>query len=136
MTNFPKILLLAMVLGASSQAVAQDVDNGAQIYFDYLCYSCHGYNGTNLSVPLANGLSGITANEDVFIAFLRQRADLNPATATRAMPNYDAAALSDEDARDLFAYIKTLRDIPPEVSDDPLMQKVLDAAKADQPSGE
>ena len=52
------------------------------------------------------------------------------------MPNYDAAALSDEDARDLFAYIKTLRDIPPEVSDDPLMQKVLDAAKADQPSGE
>ena len=117
-------------------AFAQDVAEGEKIYSDYKCYSCHGYNGTNLTVPLANDLSGITVNEDVFIAFLRQRADVNPATATRAMPNYDKSVLGDDMARDLYAYIKTLRDNPPEVSDDPLMQKVLEAAKADQPSGE
>ena len=119
-----------------TNAVAQDVADGEKIYHDYKCYSCHGYNGTNIFVPLANDLSGITVNEDVFIAFLRQRADVNPATATRAMPNYDASVLNDKMAKDLYAYIKTLRDKSPEVSDDPLMQKVLDAAKADRPTGD
>jgi cytochrome c553 len=130
------IKLVPLIAVLATSAFAQDIGEGEKIYIDYKCYSCHGYNGTNLSVPLANGLSGITVNEAVFITFLRQRADVNPPNATRAMPNYDASVLSDEMARDLYAYIKTLRDNPPEVSDDPVMQEMLDAAKADRPSGE
>ena len=120
----------------TASAMAADIENGEKLYQDFLCYSCHGYNGTNLSVPLANDLSGILATEAVFIAFLRQRAELAPDTASRAMPNYDDTVLSDSQAKDLYAYIKTLRDNTPEVADDVLMQQILDAAKSDKPSGE
>jgi len=130
------ITILAATTFLPGIAASQDVAAGETYYQEYLCYSCHGYGGTNLDQPLANGLSGIMVNESVFITFLRQRDDVNPATATRAMPNYAVSALSDQKAKDLYAYIKTLKDSPPEVADDPLMQTILDAAKAQQPSGE
>jgi cytochrome c553 len=127
-------ITLCLIL-ASNLAVAQDADNGAQLYKEYLCYSCHGYNGTSPIRPLANDLSGIMSSEVLFLTFLRLRSDVNPASATRAMPNYSAAALSDDKARDIYAYVKTFIDEPPEVADDPLMQQILDAAKAKDPSG-
>ena len=125
---------LCLIL-ASNLAHAQDIDNGAQLYKEYLCYSCHGYNGTSPIRPLANDLSGIMSSEDLFLTFLRLRADVNSVTATRAMPNYSEAALSDDKARDIYAYVKTFIDEPPEVADDPLMQQILDAAKAKDPAG-
>jgi cytochrome c553 len=125
---------LCLIL-ASNLVQAQDADNGAQLYKDYLCYSCHGYNGTSPLRPLANDLSGIMSSEDLFLTFLRLRADVNPASATRAMPNYSAAALSDDKARDIYAYVKTFIDEPPEVADDLLMQQILNAAKAKDPAG-
>lgn len=117
-------------------ASAQDVDKGEQLYKEYLCYSCHGYNGTSPIRPLANELSGIMTNEALFLTFLRLRTDFNPASASRNMPNYSEASLSDDQARDIYAYVKTFIDEPPEVADDPLMQQILDAAKAKEPSGE
>jgi cytochrome c553 len=120
---------------ASNLAHAQDADNGAQLYKEYLCYSCHGYNGTSPIRPLANDLSGIMSSEDLFLTFLRLRSDVHSVTATRAMPNYSEAALSDDKARDIYAYVKTFIDEPPEVADDPLMQQILDAAKAKDPAG-
>jgi cytochrome c553 len=130
------VAILAAATFLPVNAAGQDVADGERYYIEYLCYACHGYGGTNLQQPLVNGLSGIMVNETVFITFLRQRDDVNPATATRAMPNYAVSTLSDRQARDLYAYIKSLKDSPPEVADDPLMQKILDAAKAQQPSGE
>lgn len=132
MVRFTTAILVIMA-GVTS---AQDVGNGAKLYYDYLCYSCHGYNGTAMRRPLTNDLSGIMANETVFIAFLRQRADMNPDTASNNMPNYSAATLSDRQARDLYAYISEFEDNPPEVKDDPLMQEILDATKARDPAGE
>jgi mono/diheme cytochrome c family protein len=61
---------------------------------------------------------------------------MNPEIATNSMPNYAATTLSDPQARDLYAYIRTFKDNPPEVKDDPLMQEILDAAKARDPAGE
>jgi cytochrome c553 len=127
---------IAALILAAGAASAQDVASGEKLYYDYLCYSCHGYNGTALRRPLTNDLSGIMANETVFIAFLRQRADMNPETASNSMPNYSAATLSDRQARDLYAYINQFEDNPPEVKDDPLMQEILDATKARDPAGE
>lgn len=127
-------LMFSLLMHCGS-AFAQDVEKGAQLYQDYLCYSCHGHNGTSPLRPLANDLSGILTNEDLFISYLRLRADVNPATATRAMPNYSEAALSDDKARDIYAFVKTFIENPPEVADDPLMQQILDAAKAREPSG-
>lgn len=128
--------IIAALIFASGIATAQDVDSGERLYEDYLCYSCHGYNGAALRKPLVNGLSGIMVNETVFIAFLRQRGELNPETASNAMPNYAETTLSDAQAKDLYAYIRTLKDNTPDVQDDPLMQEILDAAKAKSPSGE
>ena len=49
------------------------------------------------------------------------------------MPNYAASTLSDEQALDIYAYIKSLKDESPEVEDNPVMQEMLDAAKARTP---
>ena len=121
-----------LLCGAAS---GQDIDSGEKLYMDYLCYSCHGYNGATPRRPLTNGVSGIMVSEEVFLTFLRLRGDMNPDLATNTMPNYAESTLSDDQARDIYAYIKTFRDDPPEVADDPLMQQILDAAKAKNPAG-
>ncbi len=108
---------------------AGDVDRGADVYYEHGCYSCHGYNGTGRT-PLANDVSGIMVNEEVFINFLRQRADRNPILPDNSMPNFGVEALSDEQAKNVFAYIKTLKDDPPEVNEIPSFVQMLDAAKA------
>jgi cytochrome c553 len=130
------IAITVCLLFTGNLALGQDAKSGAQLYKDYLCYSCHGYNGTSPIRPLTNDLSGIMSSEDLFLTFLRLRADVNPASATRAMPNYSEAALSEARARDIYAFIRTFKDDPPEVAEDPLMQQILDAAKARDPAGE
>lgn len=131
-----RILVLLFLLPLSSVCVqaqsSGDAEKGEVIYYEYACYSCHGYNGTGRTL-LLEGASGIITNEDVFIMYLRQRAELNPLLPANTMPNYDAATLSDEQARDLYAYIKTFKDDPPEVKDDPLMQGIIRAAKEAAP---
>lgn len=126
------VLIASMLL--SIPVSGQDVKSGEKLYEDFLCYSCHGYNGTSPRRPLVNDASGIMASESVFISFLRLRGDMNPDTATNSMPNYSQDALSDAQARDIYAYIKTLTDEPPEVADIPVMQQILDAARAKNPA--
>jgi mono/diheme cytochrome c family protein len=67
-------------------------------------------------------------NQELFIMFLRLRADLNPLTPSNSMPNYSAEVLSDEQAQDLYAYIKTLTDNPPEIEDISVLKNILDNA--------
>lgn len=129
-----KFALLAAAILLSIAANGQDVANGEKLYEDFLCYSCHGYNGAIPRRPLVNDASGIMASEVTFLAFLRLRGDMNPDTATNSMPNYSEAALSDAQARDIYAYIRTMKDDPPEVADNPVMQQILDAARAKKPA--
>jgi len=123
---------IALFIGLSGQSYAGDTDKGAAVYYDHGCYSCHGYNGTGRT-PLANNVSGIMVNEEVFIRFLRQRADRNPILPDNSMPNFGVDALSDEQAKDVYAYIKTLTDDPPEIEEIPTFVKILEAAKAEGP---
>ncbi len=113
----------------SAQAYAGDPDKGATVYHEHGCYSCHGYNGTGRT-PLANNVSGILVNETVFVAFLRQRADRNPILPDNSMPSFGVSTLSVEQALDVYAYIKSMVDNPPEVDDIPTFVTILDAAKA------
>jgi hypothetical protein len=78
-----------------------------------------------------NNVSGVLASETVFIAFLRQRSELNPILPANSMPNYGVNALSDEQARDVYAYIRTLTDNPPKTEDIPTFVTILEAAKED-----
>lgn len=108
--------------------VTGDAKKGMQLYYDYGCYGCHGYNGIGRQ-NLANDVSGIMFNETVFLTYLRAREDQNPLFPTQSMPNYAAASLSDNDAKNIYAYIRTFRDEPPEVEDIPALKAILDAAE-------
>ena len=118
---------LLLILFLPAHVVAGDAEAGAKLYYDFACYSCHGYNGTG-RVPLANDASGVMVNEQVYLNYMRLRADQNPVNPSNSMPNYDVSTLSDEQALDLYAYIKTLRDDPPEIDEDPVMREVLESA--------
>ena len=114
---------------AHAQDVSGDVEEGGRLYYNFACYSCHGYNAT-MRVPLVGDASGIMNSEQLFLSYLRLRADQNPVNPKNSMPNYAASTLSDEQALDIYAYIKSVKDDPPELADNPVMQEMLDAAKA------
>lgn len=127
-----KILRILFVIGLLQNTHAQDfrgdIEKGEQLYYDFACYSCHGYNAT-MRVPLVGGASGIMSSEQVFLTYLRLRADQNPINPKNAMPNYAASTLSDEQALDIYAYIRSVKDDPPEVEDIPVFVEMLESAK-------
>jgi len=129
------LLVIVLLQNAHAQDPGGDVEEGKQLFYDFACYACHGYNAT-MRVPLVGDASGIMNSEQVFLTYLRLRADQNPVNPKNAMPNYAASTLSDEQALAIYAYIKSLKDDPPEVEDNLVMQQILDAAKARYPTSE
>jgi mono/diheme cytochrome c family protein len=127
-----KMIRYILFFGLAQQVFAQDIsgdaEKGEQLFYSFGCYSCHGYNAT-MRVPLVGDASGIMSSEQLFLTFLRLRAEQNPVNPKNAMPNYSANTLSDEQALDIYAYIKSLRDDPPALGDNPVMQEILDAAR-------
>jgi len=122
------------ILGAASAQtvfgpVTGDAEKGAQLYYDFGCYGCHGYNGIGRK-NLANDVSGIMFNETVFLTYLRARADQNPVFPNSGMPNYGVESLSDEDAKDIYAFIRTFKDEPPNVEDIPALKAILEDAES------
>jgi len=105
-----------------------NAENGKQLYYDHGCYGCHGFSGIGRK-NLANDVSGIMFSEEVFLAYLRARADMNPLFPTQNMPNYPADSLPDDSAKDIYAFIRTFKDDPPEVEDIPALKAILDAAQ-------
>ena len=113
----------------ASLALGQDLERGKQAYYDYACYACHGFQGIGRR-NITNRASGILVSEEVFLIYLRARADHNPAISEQSMPHYPASSLPDDVARDIYAYILTFEDDPPPVEDIPALQGILDDAKA------
>ena len=144
-------MALMMVTGAVAQVefgpVTGDAENGRQLYYDHACYGCHAYTGIGrkrlMGSPtgvfgveprevtyIANDSSGVLVNEQVFITFLRARSNMNPKFPTQSMPYYPESSLSDSDAKDIYAFIRTFEDDPPPVEDIPALKEILDDAKA------
>jgi mono/diheme cytochrome c family protein len=122
------IFLGAAVAQVAMGPVTGDADKGKDLYYEQGCYGCHGYNGIGRQ-NLANDVSGIMSNEQVFLIYLRAREDQNPLFPTQSMPNYAATSLPDEQAKDIYAYIRTFKDDPPDVEDIPALKGILDAAE-------
>ncbi|MDH4072076.1 MAG: c-type cytochrome [Gammaproteobacteria bacterium] len=123
----------AIALVTASIAIGQgtgDVVRGKKAYYDQACYACHGYQGIGRR-NVANRASGVLVNEQVFLLYLRARADQNPDLSTQTMPHYPASSLPDDVARDIYAYILTFVDDPPEVGDIPVLQAILDDAETE-----
>ena len=100
---------------------------GKKLYFNYSCYSCHGYNGETGARAFV-GNWGNLQTEAGFIAFLRLRADRAPAQPATAMPNFPEKTLSDKQAKDIYAYIRTFKSNSPEVKDIPTLNAIVNAA--------
>jgi mono/diheme cytochrome c family protein len=129
-----RVVVAAAVFASCASAEAQeqgasgDAVRGKQLYYDHACYSCHGYNGETGARDLVGTGSPIVENLELFMTFLRARADLAPLFPTTRMPSYPESTLSDAQARDLFAFIRTFELDAPEVDDIPALRSILDSA--------
>jgi mono/diheme cytochrome c family protein len=117
--------LIAYPLAAEDSAA---VDSGKSLYLSHGCYSCHGYEGVGKR-PLSPKTSGIVSNDEVFLVFLRARADVKPPLPKQWMPHYPESALPDEDALAILAYIRSFRDNPPSIAESETLSTILDAAR-------
>lgn len=98
---------------APTSPVTGNAVTGKKLYFEYACYSCHGFNGETGARPFVPSWPANLATESSFIAFLRGRANVAPGQPSTSMPNYAAATLSDKQAKDIYAYIRTFKSNAP-----------------------
>lgn len=118
----------AGIAGAQDRGAGGDVERGRQLYYEHGCYGCHGFNGETGARDLVATGSPIIADAGTFVAFLRLRGDFAPVLPTTRMPNYPETALSDAQARDIFAFVQTFDLDAPAVEDIPVFEQILDAA--------
>jgi mono/diheme cytochrome c family protein len=108
--------------------VTGSVSNGRELYFEHTCYGCHGFNGETGARDLVGTNSPILANEENFTRFMRLRADEAPLFPSTRMPNYPESALGNDEARDIYAFIRSFRLDAPEVEDVPALRAIVEAA--------
>src|SRR5262249_17275270 len=96
--------------------VTGDAAAGKQLYFEYSCYACHGYNGETGARAFV-GNWGNLSTEEVFIRFLRGRANYAPENKSTSMPNFADTTMSDKQAKDIYAYIRTFKSTAPDLKD-------------------
>jgi mono/diheme cytochrome c family protein len=102
---------------------------GKKLYETYSCYACHGYNGETGRAFVGNWSANL-ATESSFITFLRGRANVAPVQPSTSMPNFSADTLSDPQAKDIYAYIRTFKShAPANVEDIPVLNQILGAAR-------
>jgi mono/diheme cytochrome c family protein len=110
-TPFARLALVALAGAAlaaagrgpasAQDAAGGDVTNGKRIYLAVGCFECHGRAGQggamNYSTP---ALAQLELPVESFVAFLR--------AAPNDMPAYSAEVLSDQDAADIHAFLRSL----------------------------
>ena len=100
-----KLLLIFLVLGIAAIARAQntgDIENGKRLFLADGCWQCHNYNGSGGRQGVRLAQTKLTAQG--LISYIRK---------PRTMPAYSAKVLSDKEATDIWAYIRTFPDPPP-----------------------
>jgi mono/diheme cytochrome c family protein len=111
---------------APTSPVTGNAVAGKKFYFDYSCYACHGYNGETGRAFVGNWRNLQT--EAGFIAFLRLRGDQAPPQPATSMPNFPEKTLSEKQAKDIYAYIRTFKSNSPEAKDIPALNAIVSAA--------
>jgi mono/diheme cytochrome c family protein len=99
----------------SQDAQARDVANGKRVYMAVGCFACHGRAGQGgaFAYP-APPLAQLEMPIEAFEAFLRE--------APNDMPSYAVSVLSDTDAADVLAFLRSLPGRKP-VRDFPLLNR-------------
>lgn len=114
---------------ALTSPVTGNAVNGKKLYFDYACYSCHGYNGETGARPFVPNWPANLATESSFMAFLRGRANLAPVQPSTSMPNYAAETLTDVQAKDIYAYIRSFKTNAPAADQIATFKQILAGAQ-------
>ena len=97
--------LIAAACAVAGAAWAQDgsgdAANGKRVYLTDGCFTCHGRSGQGgaMNYP-APALAQTEMPVEAFVAFLRE--------APNDMPAYSADVLSDKDAADIHAFLRSL----------------------------
>jgi mono/diheme cytochrome c family protein len=108
--------------------VSGNSTNGKALYYNYSCYACHGFNGETGRAFVGNWSSNL-ATEENFIRFLRARANVAPPAPSTSMPNFPENTLSDRQAKDIYAYIRTFKsNASPDAKDIPTLNTIVKAA--------
>jgi len=101
-----KLILVLLVLAGAVMARAQnttgDAENGKRLFLADGCWQCHNYNGAGGRQGARLAQTKLTAQG--LISYIRK---------PRTMPAYSEKVLSDREATDIWAYIKTFPDPPP-----------------------
>ena len=110
--------LLALAMGApavAQPATAGDAANGKQVYAKLRCFTCHGRVGQGgaYNYP-APALAALELPVEAFQAFLRE--------PPNDMPAFAPSVMSDQDAADMWAFLRTLPGRKP-VKDFPLLNQ-------------
>lgn len=116
---------------APTSSVTGSAASGKALYYSYGCYACHGYNGETGPRAFV-GRWGHLATEQTFTTFLRGRANVAPVTPSGAMPNFSERVLSDKNAKDLYAYIRTFKSTAPESKDATALSAIVEQAKREK----
>jgi mono/diheme cytochrome c family protein len=116
---------------APTSPVTGNAVSGKGLFYAYGCYACHGYNGETGRAFV--GHWGNLGTEQAFLTFLRGRANVAPVTPSTNMPNFSEASLSDKQAKDIYAYIRTFKSsAPADLKDAPALNAIVEAAKQDK----
>jgi len=108
-----RALIATILLAAPGLLMAQDAANGKKIFLRDGCYECHGYNGQG-TVQGAR-LAPAVLNAEGMIRYVRKPAG--------AMPAFTDKVLSDQEVKDVYAYLKSLPG-PKPVKDIPLLDQL------------
>jgi mono/diheme cytochrome c family protein len=114
---------------AAQRSQPADQIRGKQLYYDHGCYGCHGFNGETGRPRLAGKGIPILETPETFIAFLRSRADAMPLLPSTSMPSYPVTALTDSEARDIYAYVRTFVLNAPDPRRIVPLQTIIDSVK-------
>jgi ubiquinol-cytochrome c reductase cytochrome c subunit len=91
---------------------AGSAQSGKDLYLKLSCYACHGYDGHG---GAGARLVPMRMNQAGFALYIR-----NP----RQMPPYTAKVLSDQQAADLWAYVKSMPESP-SADKIPLLMRII-----------
>lgn len=116
---------------APTSPVTGSAANGKALYYSFGCYACHGYNGETGARQFV-GHWGNLSTEQTFLTFLRGRANVAPVTPSTSMPNFSQNSMSDKQAKDIYAYIRTFKSTAPPEKDIPTLNAIVDAAKQEK----
>jgi mono/diheme cytochrome c family protein len=114
---------------APARTNAGSVESGRALFKTHQCWACHGHTGETGTRLIQDNGTFVARLFSVggFINFIRapRPNDPPPKGSVTIMPSYGVNSLSEQQAADLYAYIRTFTPTQPPLKDIPLLNQML-----------